>query len=728
LARTLKQPDGDIGLHLLAFEYREINPRNALALFSLRAVTHRTCRQSAECSNRFALRLVNPLRHAPDNPASIENIAWPKVPLRPFFRAVGSLLVLLVAARGETSSTLAPPTGVVASDGAYATKIAVTWDPVPWAKTYRVYRNLSDDPSSATELGATSSWVFWDATASPGRSYYYWVRAEATGSPSSLSAADSGFRGRATIVGQARPTLEPPTARRGNPITLAKVALGKALFWDEQLSVTNTVSCGTCHLPEKGGVDPRALTGAARSRHPGPDGRLGTADDVTGSPGVPLMDAEGRLVWDELKGFDEQVTKRIGRSSIDAGYSNELSWDGRSSPVFRNPISNAVVLAGGGALESQSLEPLVSSVEMAQNGRTWDEVTTKIAAAVPLALATEVPGGLDRWIGMRSYPQLFEDAFGTPEITPARIAFAIASYERTLFSDRTPFDEANALLRERPIAAARGLNTFKAKTCATCHAGITFSDEQAHHIGVRPRDAPEDGGRSDVSSADADRGTFLTPGLRNVALRGPYMHNGGLASLDAVLQFYDRGGDFRSPFNEIQDFDLSPDERSDLVAFLESLTDPRLPARVYPFDRPTLYSESNRIPVQSGSGVAGTEGVVPRATTIGPPVLGNSHFTFAVHGALGGAAAVLVIGASEPPPDRIPKPGEVIGRFDVTLAGEGAGQGRATFRWTVPSDPTLAGTRYHARWYIHDPGAPGGIATSERIELTLFAPRGTTLP
>src|SRR5262245_39974835 len=163
---------------------------------------------------------------------------------------------------------------------------------------------------------------------------------------------------------------------------------------------------------------------------------------------------------------------------------------------------------------------------MAHVGRTWDDVVAKIAAAWPLALASNVPGGLARWIGGRTYPQLFDDAFGTPEITPVRMAFAIASYERTLFSDRTPFDEANALIRERWPAASRGLNTFNTLTCVNCHAGVTFSDGLPHHIGVRPLEDPEDAGRFAVTGVASDRGKFITASLRNVALRGPFMHTG----------------------------------------------------------------------------------------------------------------------------------------------------------------------------------------------------------
>lgn len=623
----------------------------------------------------------------------------------------------------QTTASLTAPTGVAASDGAYATKVAITWDAVPAARTYRIFRSTTDNATGATAIGATGSWVYWDATAPAGQTFFYWVRAENPETTSALSASDAGFRGT-PVTAPSGPALEPPPEPAGNPVTAAKVALGKALFWDEQLSSTRTIACGTCHLPEKGGVDLRAVLGTARSRHPGPDGLLGTGDDVTGSPGVPATNAAGVAIWDALRGFQEQVTGRSARSSIDAAFFGDLFWDGRASGTFRDPLTNAVVLASGGALESQSLGPILNTTEMAHAGRTWSDVTTQLAAAWPLALASNVPAGLARWIGARTYPELFEDAFGTAEITPVRIAFALASYERTLFSDRTPFDEANAGLRVRAGAVARGLNAFTTKTCVTCHAGVTFSDGLPHFIGVRPAGAPEDAGRFDVTGNPADRGKFITPSLRNVALRGPFMHTGTIASLDDVFRFYDRGGDFGGATNEIRGINLNGNDRADLAALLDTLTDPRLTARQFPFDRPTLFSESARVPVVAGAGVAGAAAQVPRAGAFTPPLLGNTRFTFTVSGGLGGASAVLVIATTEPPLDRIPGAAEVAGRFALTLEGVGAGNGRASVVWSVPEAQALAGTRYYARWYVLDAAAPAGIAASARVEFTLFGEHG----
>jgi cytochrome c peroxidase len=135
------------------------------------------------------------------------------------------------------------------------------------------------------------------------------------------------------------------------------------LFWDEQLSSTRTVACGTCHFAASGGSDARAIVGDARSRNPGADGVFNTADDVFASPGVITNNADGTYSLSPVYGFHEQVTGRKSRSYIDAGFSNTLFWDGRATGTFTDPIGGAVVLQNGAALESQVLGPPVSSLK-----------------------------------------------------------------------------------------------------------------------------------------------------------------------------------------------------------------------------------------------------------------------------------------------------------------------------------------------------------------------------
>nr|MBC8327191.1 cytochrome-c peroxidase [Planctomycetota bacterium] len=138
--------------------------------------------------------------------------------------------------------------------------------------------------------------------------------------------------------------LLPPPAPPGNPVTTSKALLGKALFWDEQLSSTRTLSCGGCHLPEAGGSDPRSVLGDPRSTHPGPDGVFGTADDVAGSPGVTRSAASGLYVADPVYSLAPQVTGRRAMPAINGGYGPRMVWDGRAGEGFRDPITNPGVL------------------------------------------------------------------------------------------------------------------------------------------------------------------------------------------------------------------------------------------------------------------------------------------------------------------------------------------------------------------------------------------------
>src|SRR5262249_22701634 len=160
-----------------------------------------------------------------------------------------------------------------------------------------------------------------------------------------------------------------------------KRVLGKMLFWDEQLSSDNTVACGTCHRPGAGGSDPRV------ARHPGVDGVFMTPDDIIGSPGIARADSFGNPVADPLFGFDVPVTRRAAPTWLLAPWSRELFWDGRATSQFTDPSGGGVLIASGGALESQSVAPIMNDAEMAYELRTWGDVTGKLASVTPLALA-----------------------------------------------------------------------------------------------------------------------------------------------------------------------------------------------------------------------------------------------------------------------------------------------------------------------------------------------------
>jgi cytochrome c peroxidase len=619
-------------------------------------------------------------------------------------------------------SSIAAPTSVRASDGDYANKIGIYWDTMRGATLYRILRNTTNDPATATSVGTTAANYFFDPTAAASQTYFYWVRAENGTVLSPLGTPDQGARGSGMIDDSwLFQPLEPPVAPAGNPVTAAKASLGKALFWDEQLSSTRTVSCGTCHRPAAGGSDPRTNP---TTRNPGLDQMFGTADDIFGSPGVPQNLSNGTYVFDQTYGFGLQVTGRKSPSYLNAGYSRSgLFWDGRATEQFRDQLTNNVLLPTRAALESQAAGPPVSDAEMAHVGRNWSEIASRVQFAKPLALATDIPAGLETWIGSRSYPDLFEEAFGTPEVTPARIAMAIGTHERMLFSDRTPFDRSNANIEPMTQIEQDGLTLFVGNNCNICHSGPLLTNNQYHNIGVRP--VNEDLGRGAFTQNPDDNGRFRTPNLRNVELHAPYMRNGRFATLEEVVDFYDRGGDHTSAPNFesgiIRVLALTPYEKQALVAFMKRpMTDLRVKHELPPFDRPKLYTESNRVPQITGTGRAGSGSIVPEVTAIAPPLVGNPQFTVSVSRGLGNSQAVLVIGDSDPGVGTsIPTVGS-LARVVTNTQNTGPGNGWASVSLAIPNAAAFQNRTFYGRWYIQDAQASNGFSVSRLLQFTTF--------
>jgi cytochrome c peroxidase len=493
-------------------------------------------------------------------------------------------------------------------------------------------------------------------------------------------------------------SLDPPVDSPDNPSTPAKVALGKALFWEEQLSVTRTVACGTCHRPFSGGADPRAGVAGATTRHPGPDGIPGNADDIGGSMGVPAHTRSGAYVASATFGFAPQVGKRAAPSVINSGYLPDLLWDGRV---------RALAIPFVSPLENQALLPLVDPLEMSAIGDTLADVPARIAGVAPLALAQRLPQALRTWIGGRRYPALFAEAFGSPEITAERIAMAIASYERSLVSapdfqdppPMTPLEE-------------QGRNVFGAR-CSSCHLGPLATDSGMHYIGVRP--VEDDLGHFAVSGDSRLAGAVRTPSLRNVALRSTFFHNGRFNRLEDVIEFYSRGGDFTAENKDrrIRPFEFSDEQKTALLAFLQTLSDPRVAAESPPFDRPTLYTETDRIPRLVGEGRAGGPGV-PRLGAIEPPLLG-SDFTVTVEQARANAAGTLVVSYVDPGIGADLPTGEFASMTFTTDAA-----GRASVDLPLAAGMALAGTTLRGRAYLADPAAEHGFAVTRAFEITLF--------
>ena len=612
------------------------------------------------------------------------------------------------------------PLQLTATDSVYATKVGLHWEPVAYATAYRIFRAVTNDPQSASSIGTTPANYYFDATATAAQQYYYWVRAENAEAVSPLSAGDAGMRAVGNnSPGAPFPPLEPPNVPTGNPITAAKAYLGKTLFWDEQLSSTKTVSCGTCHRPAAGGSDPR--TGTA-TRHPGPDNTFNTIDDIFGSPGVPQNDATGAYSPAPLFGMGLQVTNRKAPSYLNGGYTVDgIFWDGRAKDQFRDPITNSVLLSSYGGLESQSVFPPMSTAEMGHLGRDWPSIVDRIGNSRPLALAHDIPAGLSNWLSGRDYAQLFAEAFGTPEVTPARIAMAIATHERTLFSDQTPLDRWSAQLESLTTQEEQGRTIFVAQQCTFCHGGALLSNDTFQNVGVRP--TTDDPGRGALTGIGADIGRFKTPPLRNLELRGNYFHTGRFAAVEDVVEFYNRGGDFPAPNvdTRVRPLNLTVAQRAALVAFLKRpLTDQRVAQELPPFDRPKLFTESAFVPTISGTGRDGTAGVPPNAIAIEPPVVGNDRFTIAVSNTVGAASAVLVVGAADPGVgSTIPAAGS-FARVQMTLLGAGVENGFGSAVLSIPNDAALIGQTFYGRWYVTDTGSANGFSVSRLITFTIF--------
>jgi cytochrome c peroxidase len=382
--------------------------------------------------------------------------------------------------------------------------------------------------------------------------------------------------------------LPPVPVPAENPLTEAKRVLGKMLFWDEQLSSDGSVACGTCHRPAQGGADPRV------GRNPGVD--KGTIDDVLGSPGIVSLDHAGRPEPNSRFGGGPQVTPRAAPSNFGALWAEELFWDGRARSRVTDPLTGATAIARGGALENQVLAALVASGEMAKRDRSWSDVTGTIERARPLALATDLPKDVETARAARpTYPALFEAAFGDAKITPVRVAFAIAGYERTLVSDHTPWDRYEAGDSEAIVGRALdGWRALQAFHCTACHTPPQFTNNEFFEIGVRR--AALDLGRQLVTHAAADAGDMKVPTLRNAALLPRFMHTGEFANLGAAVTFYinppalpERDG---IPGFGLYTFNMSQIDVADIREFIErALVDPRVRNETFPFDRPTLRSE-----------------------------------------------------------------------------------------------------------------------------------------
>ena len=235
------------------------------------------------------------------------------------------------------------------------------------------------------------------------------------------------------------------------------------------------------------------------------------------------------------------------------GVGDHMHELGRRSPTILNAAWSEVLMWDGRfeTLEEQALGPIEADVEM---NMPLDELIRKL---------NQIEG----------YAPLFAAAFdGDAEITSEKIAMAIATYERTVVSGEAPFDrwikgQRNAI----SAAAQRGFEVFNGKArCAACHSGWRFTDDSFHDIGLPDDDI---GRGAELPGIVKMQHAFKTPGLRNIDQRGPFMHDGSLATLQDVVEHYDRGGVQRpSLSDDMRPLGLTAQQKRDLVAFMEALT------------------------------------------------------------------------------------------------------------------------------------------------------------
>lgn len=241
-------------------------------------------------------------------------------------------------------------------------------------------------------------------------------------------------------------------------------------------------------------------------------------------------------------GTDGSVGTRNAMAIVNLGWSRNLFWDGRRT-----------------TLEGQAHDPVTNPIEMRN---TWPVVEQRLRAD-------------DR------YPSLFAAAFGSPLIDSSRVVRAIAQFERTLVSFNSRFDRYwyGGDTTVLDSVEKHGLFLFRGKgKCGRCHSIGLFTDDEMRNNGL---DAfPVDGGLGTVTGAPGDFAKFKTTTLRNIAVTAPYMHDSRFADLMSVIQFYDGHIQHGSPnvdtvmhlFPETGNI-LSWNDRADLIAFLQTLTD-----------------------------------------------------------------------------------------------------------------------------------------------------------
>jgi len=328
----------------------------------------------------------------------------------------------------------------------------------------------------------------------------------------------------------------------------------------------------------------------------GPDARSEPVDweadnPVSALPEPPLGVAD-HVNWSKLEATQGlKVTPekvRLGRWLF---FDPRLSADGtvscatchRPENAFSEPLPTSKGIKG--QVGVRKAPPIVNAAFPIQPVYFWDGRALTLAeqAKGPVANPIEMGSTHDLCVksvgGIPGYRRIFRQVYGDEDPTIDRIADAIAAYEATLFSGNSAWDryQADDEATIDPLVK-RGAELFHGKAqCNQCHLGFNFTDSQFHNLGTgwdAAANAFKDEGRGKVTGKPEDLGAFKTPTLRDVTRHAPYLHDGSIATLEEVLELYNRGGEPGAPnlSPKIRKLGLTKEEVRAVVAFLEALT------------------------------------------------------------------------------------------------------------------------------------------------------------
>ena len=395
---------------------------------------------------------------------------------------------------------------------------------------------------------------------------------------------------------------EPITDADYMKTTPEAVALGQLLFYDPLLSGSRTVACATCHHPRFGTSDGLSLGIGDGGAGLGPD-RVALAENMP----------EQRIARNAPALFN------LGATEFTAMFhAGRLEADPTKPGGIRTPLGQEMVAGFSGVLSAQAMFPVLSSDEMAGHYSESD-----VSRAVRMGMLTGEGGAWDiiakRVEAVPAYRQMFDEVIGARAIDFTDISNAIAEFIAFEWrADNSPFDRDLAGIEPLSGLAAEGRELFYGKAgCVSCHSGKFLTDQSFHAIAM-PQIGPgkverfetddtRDIGRLRVTGNPADAYKFRTPSLRDVALTGPYGHDGAYASLEAVVRHHlDPVASLHAyeismallpklevaepkdlvvmssaaevaeiaAANELAPVALSEGELAALMAFLDSLTDP----------------------------------------------------------------------------------------------------------------------------------------------------------